>query len=941
MLRRILPTIASLAVVLALPAEAQQSCVFGTRVPFAGHSLPLDGDLTDDSFSVVPAFPNLPGFALSDPIFLAHAGDGSNRLFAVQQGGLIKVFRNDPTITDADVTTFLDVSTLLDTSAQEEGLLGLAFHPDYASNGYLYVYYTSTSCSASAANRCARVARYRVDAADPKLADPTSAWVVLEIDRPGTGEEHNAGMLAFGDDGYLYISVGDGGTSSLAADVNSLRGKILRIDVDGGSEFSPGIPPDNPFGNAVWHLGLRNRWRFSFDRELAGDLWIADVGASMWEEVNYVPAGSGGGLDFGWPGCAGTHPQLDPVCDPASSLPDIEYAQTGSRKAVVGGYVYRGPVASLTGKYVYADLDGEVFAWDRSTRDPNPPNLAIPELLAPSSGDRRVSFGEDEAGELYVLQFSGSRINRLATASSAPGDPFPEWLSQTGLFADTAALTPAPGLLEYDVASPLWSDGALKQRWIALPGVEPIRFEPDGGWDFPVGTALVKHFALDTGSGVKRLETRVMLRQNGRWLGLTYRWNAAQDDAQLLRDEQQEVIPLAGGGSLTWTYPSPGACLGCHSAPGGRVLGPRTRQLNASHAYPGGVANQLEALDCIGVFDTTIGDASQFVASAPLGDATVTRQHRVRSYLASNCAHCHQPGTGVANIDLRPDILLAEMNAIGHAPARGDLGLASPQIIEAGNHANSVLWLRMDSSDDTIRMAAGTRIPHPPAVAEVRDWIDAELFDIQAGTARLDSDEDGALDAVDTCPSVPDPQQLDADGDGLGDACDPDLLPDLSATPTGPTIAGLGDLVTLRADVFNVGASAAGSSQVRFYLSPDPALDAGDRLVGDCFAGPTPGAGASSCSDATVTVPADLGGVGAYYWLSCADAFSLVLEADESNNCFDAPVRLVANSTPRIPALSAPGHALLVLLLIGFASLGWPRPSASIRRRRAAGRLRA
>src|SRR5262249_46443721 len=217
-------------------------------------------------------------------------------------------------------------------------------------------------------------------------------------------------------------------------------------------------------------------------------------------------------------------------------------------------------------------------------------------------------------GELYLVQLSGS-IWKLQY-NQTPPVPFPSQLSQTGLFSDTASLTPAPGLVEYDVNTPLWSDRALKRRWVALPAGTTAHFKADGSFDFPVGTALVKQFDLPLSpTTTHRVETRVFLRQVDRWTGFTYRWNGAQTDATLLSaggDQSFQVDPNGTGTTTVqvWHYPSPTECLGCHTAPEGRVLGLRAAQLNRSFTYSAGPDNEIHAWNCLGMFDTPTQAAS-------------------------------------------------------------------------------------------------------------------------------------------------------------------------------------------------------------------------------------------------------------------------------------------------------------------------------------------
>lgn len=377
--------------------------------------------ITTHSLWAQPAFLDTEDIAggFTSPVSVTHAGDGSDRLFVTQQGGQIKVVENGVHLT----TPFLDISAII-TAGGESGLLGLAFHPNYASIGYFFVNYTDL-------NGDTVVARYTVSAGDPNIANPASATPVLGFDQPFGA--HNGGDLNFGpQDGYLYISSGDGGGDPMASqDLNSLLGKILRIDVD-GDDF-PGdpdrnyaIPADNPYAGVagadeVWVSGLRNPWRFSFDR-VNGDLFIGDVGEDSWEEFNRVPNTSTGGENFGWPCFEGGDYSGLAGCDSngPNELPfaALEHDQPGSNYCTaVGGYRYRGvEYGGLLGWYLFTDwCDGDFFAARQTGQGWEVHNMG--ELIG---GFAVTSMGEDEAGELYAVAWSG--LVKITGPTQAPDD---------------------------------------------------------------------------------------------------------------------------------------------------------------------------------------------------------------------------------------------------------------------------------------------------------------------------------------------------------------------------------------------------------------------------------------------------------------------------------------------------------------------------------------
>ncbi|HMB91209.1 MAG TPA: PQQ-dependent sugar dehydrogenase [Rhodothermales bacterium] len=371
------------------------------------------GQSAQTSLTLEPAFPHL---SFTNPVDLQHPGDQSNRLFVVEQAGVIRVFDNDPAVASAQV--FLDIQSRV-TDVGEGGLLGLAFHPDFASNGFFYVYYTASPPLHSV------IARYEVDPTNPDRGDPDSEMIVLEVEQPFPN--HNAGQLAFGpDDGYLYIALGDGGDSGDPGEngqnSGTLLGSLLRLDVDAGANKQRGIlapdcgagenatytiPADNPLadgpGNAcdeIWAYGLRNPWRFSFDTE-TDRLWTADVGQGRYEEIDLIEPGG----NYGWNTMEGAHCFDPPMgCDQTGlTLPVWEYEHGGQSKSVTGGFVYRGPtVPSLLSQYIYADfIDGRIWALAyEGTSAVN--TLLLDTNLNPSA------FGVDDNKELYLVDYGGT-----------------------------------------------------------------------------------------------------------------------------------------------------------------------------------------------------------------------------------------------------------------------------------------------------------------------------------------------------------------------------------------------------------------------------------------------------------------------------------------------------------------------------------------------------
>jgi glucose/arabinose dehydrogenase len=340
---------------------------------------------------------------LNQPVGVTHAGDSSNRLFVTQKDGLIRIVQDGQLLSEP----FLDVSSLITPEPQaEQGLLGLAFHPNYKNNGTFFIYYSdATKKENGAANTV--VARYQVST-DPNKADPTSAKIILTIEQPFWN--HNGGHIAFGPDGYLYIGTGDGGDGGdpqeNAENLTKLLGKLLRIDVNADTYTVPETNPWKPESGAateIWAYGLRNPWKFSFDRK-TGDLYIGDVGQELYEEINFQSANSKGGENYGWNQMEGLHCYGEtPNCNPDEFvLPILEYPHGEDGVSVTGGFVYRGAqIPELEGAYLYADFaSGKI--WTLRFAE----GVWVNELLEDTEF-AVSSFGEDEAGELYLVDFNG------------------------------------------------------------------------------------------------------------------------------------------------------------------------------------------------------------------------------------------------------------------------------------------------------------------------------------------------------------------------------------------------------------------------------------------------------------------------------------------------------------------------------------------------------
>ncbi|RMH36582.1 MAG: glucose dehydrogenase [Deltaproteobacteria bacterium] len=367
---------------------------------------------TGASLALVPVVTGL-----SRPVYVT-APAGDPRLFIVEQAGVIRVVADGTLLAEP----FLDIRGRVFDRGNEQGLLGLAFAPDFATSGLFYVDYTARAGS-GVSDGDTVVAAFSVTA-DPNVADPSSERRLLTIAQPFGN--HNAGWLGFGPDGYLYVTSGDGGSGNDPQNngqkLDTLLGKLLRIDVRGGDPYA--IPQDNPFAGGggrpeIWAYGLRNPWRVSFDR-MTGDLWIGDVGQNTVEEVDFQPAGAAGGANYGWRIYEGStcRPGETNCSEPAGYVPPfVEYRHTGGRCSITGGYVYRGAcLPDYAGAYFYGDYcTGEIFTVRQAGGLPDGDPVDVTDDLAPDGllANELSSFGEDAYGELYVTALDRGVVYRI------------------------------------------------------------------------------------------------------------------------------------------------------------------------------------------------------------------------------------------------------------------------------------------------------------------------------------------------------------------------------------------------------------------------------------------------------------------------------------------------------------------------------------------------
>ncbi len=763
-------SIAALVLVSGLfPTSAvAQSYGLTERQPIGAYlngKFPTTAPSATTGWSTVPAFPNL---TFNNATHIT-AAPRSDRLYVSTQAGRIYSFVNNPATTSS--TLVIDVSNRTQVS-DSSGLLGVVFHPEFGlagspNRGYVYIFYTYSPNPQYGYFPCYdRLSRFTVP--DGSLvADPNSELVLIQQYDPDVW--HNGGGMFFAEDGFLYLSVGDAGGASdnykTAQKLNEgLFSGVLRIDVDmnparshpirrqpisrdpTAQSFTANyyIPNDNPFLNPdgsileeYWAVGLRSPHRMTYDR-IARQIWLGDVGQTTREEVNIIQRGG----NYQWPYLEGTLWTSTPKPQELIGVdqpPYYEYTHADGNAAVMGGHVYRGRehAAHLDGLYIFGDNgSGRIWALAGGNEAVYLCNMPAGTALTGLS-----SFGEDLNGELYMCQMGPKGgIYKLSRTAGA-GQVAPALLSQTGAFSNLATLTPATGIIPYEVNSPLWSDGAAKRRWIAVPndgapyGVnEMIGFTRTGNWSFPAGTVFIKHFEMPMDSRnpslIKRLETRFVVRSaEGGVYGVTYKWRSDGSDADLLPGSLNEDITVytpSGPRTQTWFYPSQQSCFSCHNDDAKHVLGVSTRQLNGTFTYPssGVTDNQLRTWTKIGLFSSPPAESELAALDrlVPVSAPSATLEHRMRSYLDANCAHCHQPGTPRGFFDARFDTPLANQRIVDGTVANA-LGITDARVVAPQSVARSIMHRRMNTNDGNKMPTLARNVIDVAAVSTLEQWI--------------------------------------------------------------------------------------------------------------------------------------------------------------------------------------------------------------------------
>jgi uncharacterized repeat protein (TIGR03806 family) len=659
------------------------------------------------------------------------------RWFITEQLGVIRTFSANTSVTSAQV--LLDLSTPDRKWDFRRNAYSLTFHPHFSDNGFIYVFYRDPIPDPAMSH----VVRFTVKtAADgTPTCDPASALTIIEWP---SGEDHFGGCLQFGNDGMLYFPSGDGngyGDAKMSGqDISDLNASVMRIDVDHPANGKPyGIPSDNPFlaipkaRGEVWAYGLRNVWKMSIDR-VTGDLWGCDVGQDLWDSVVHIERGQ----NYGWSVFEGPHDfRPERVKGPTPISKPLYAHEHFEARSLTGGFVYHGKaMKELAGAFLYGDYDtgkvwgiradGARMSWHQELVD---------------TPLRVVGFAPDAEGEPILVDHTGS-LHRLtaedpAVIAAELAKPFPRKLSETGIYADTARNVLAPGVMPYNVNSPLWSDDAHKERYIAIPGDGKIQYDRSSGWEFPEGTVLVKSFALELVKGdpksLRRLETRLEHLEQHHWRNYTYVWNDEQTDAELLDDPKGRDRVFAireTNGTMRdqrWHFPGRAECTLCHTMPMNYVLGPTTRQMNRDYDYGNGVvANQIEVMNRLGMLDKPLkdGKATGLAKLADPKDPHASLDDRARAYLHANCSHCHTKwGGGNAYFWLTSDLSLDKTATIGTAPQHGDLHVPGAKVIDPGHPERSLIALRMAALGPERMPRVASSVVDQDAVKLITEWI--------------------------------------------------------------------------------------------------------------------------------------------------------------------------------------------------------------------------
>jgi uncharacterized repeat protein (TIGR03806 family) len=720
-------------------------------------------------YRVERVYPNL---AMNFPVAVVHI-PGSDQLFTITEersygDTAINRMKDDPAVDK--VETVLSLKGVA---------YDITFHPQFAKNGYIYVGWNGKNDDGK---KYCKVTRWTMLPQAPWTIDKSSEKLIIEWQSDG----HNGAAVTFGLDGNLYVTSGDG-TSDSDTNVTGQRmdlllAKVLRIDVDHPDEGKAySVPKDNPFVGKkdirpeTWAYGLRNPWRIHCDKK-TGHIWVGNNGQDLWEHIFFVRKGD----NYGWSVYEGSHPfYLERKLGPTPHVkPTFEHHHSEAR-SMTGGIVYYGKkYPDLVGAYIYGDYstgriwagkhDGDKVVWHKE----------MAQTRMQISG-----FGTDSNGEILICDHNGDKKGGLFTLVPTPKDlpvsRFPRKLSDSGLFASVTGHKMQPAMIPYSVNSPLWSDGAHKERWLGMPGADSkIDWSHSRNWGFPDQTVIVKSFAIEMEQGKPEsrrwIETRFLTKQGNEWSGYSYVWNDEQTDGTLLESNgmDREYAIKSNGALKTqkWHFPSRSECMVCHSRAANWVLGLSDIQMNRNYDYGGCVENQLEVFARLGLipkfnYGQQVKEALRFdlekkgksdkeitdeiatltatrgqrepVTTGMLAfsgdrlsklvdpyDKTANLNARARSYLHANCAQCHvEAGGGNALFDVAFTTKADKMKLFDVKPVHQTFKVDDARLIAPGAPERSVLLHRMSNREAGHMPPLASSIVDKQAVDLLREWI--------------------------------------------------------------------------------------------------------------------------------------------------------------------------------------------------------------------------
>ncbi len=671
-----------------------------------------------------------PKFSPEWPI-MVRAVPGTDQMLVITESGpygptqLYRV-KDDPEVKTADAVKIMDMP-------YGGVAYDIAFHPKFTENGFVYIGWNARMPETK--KICTRISRFTMDRKSPFTFDTKSEVPIIEWESNG----HNGGAVCFGADGMMYVTSGDGTADSdlnlMGQRTDALLCKTLRIDVDHPTKEKPySVPSDNPFVAdkrfvpETWAYGLRNPWRISSD-PVSGQIWIGNNGQDIWESAYLIRKGE----NYGWSVKEGNH-EFYPnrVAGPTPiSAATIEHHHVEAR-SLTGGLVVRSKeLPELAGAYVYGDYStGRIWAMKHDGT-----KVEWHKELA-STRMQITAFSTNTRGELLICDHHGSGEGGFFTLEMAPPvvqkAAFPRTLSETGLFTSVKDHTLHPGVLPYDVVAPFWSDGLQKTRALYLPAGGKIGYTSSRGWTFPDETVLVKSFASAPG---KWVETRLLTKQMGEWIGYSYKWNDEGTDAELVPSGGADQEITVAGQKQLWHYPSRAECMVCHSRAANFVLGLCELQMNKgsqiadwekrglfSNDWAGEAREQISAranaLGLKGKDADTYREArapqpgqrkikdSIFLPTPPEKrksltdptDATKPLELRAKSWIHANCSMCHvENGGGNARMELEFGTALKNMRILDVVPMHATFDLKDPRLIAPSNPDNSVILKRVST----------------------------------------------------------------------------------------------------------------------------------------------------------------------------------------------------------------------------------------------------